>query len=85
MVEILLKKKALEEPNELNEFFILEELPKTEEEYEIVRVEVEEKPVKRALRKLIKKAKYNPKYLEETYSLDEAKRKTYLKTIGGFF
>ena len=84
MVEILLKKKALEEPIELKEFFILEELPEIEEEYEIVRVKVEDKPIKRALRKLINKAKFNPKYMEETYTLDEAKRKTYLKTYGFF-
>ncbi|MFX1478158.1 MAG: hypothetical protein ACFFCI_08495 [Promethearchaeota archaeon] len=84
MVEILLKKNALEEPIELNEFCILEELPETEEEYQIVRVKVEEKPVKRALRKLLKKAMYNPKYLEETYTIDEAKRKIYLKTYGFF-
>ena len=84
MVEILLKKNALEEPIELKEFFILEELPEAEEEYEVIRVKVEKKPVKRALLKLMKKAKYNPKYLEERYSLDEAKRKTYLKTYGFF-
>ena len=66
MVEVLIKKKPFEEPLEIEEIILLEELPADEEEYEIVKVKAEEKPLKKALLKLLKKPKYNAKYLDES-------------------
>ncbi|MFW9894473.1 MAG: hypothetical protein ACFFDB_18760 [Promethearchaeota archaeon] len=74
MVEVLLKKKALEEPVEFEDLVILEELPSVEEDYEIVKIKVEEKPLKKALSRLMKKAKYNAKYLEEMVDVNKVKR-----------
>jgi ribosomal protein L22 len=74
MVEVLLKKKVLEELIELEDFVILEELTTVEEDHEMVKVELEEKPLKKALLKLLKKAKYNAKYLEEMVDVNKVKR-----------
>lgn len=74
MVEVLLKKKVLEELIELEDFVILEELTTVEEDHEMVKVELEEKSLKKALLKLLKKAKYNAKYLEEMVDVNEVKR-----------
>lgn len=84
MVEVLLKKKALEEPIELEELIILEELPTAEEDYEIVKVKLEEKPLKKALSKLLKKAKYNAKYLEEMVDVNKVKRDIHYRRYGLF-
>jgi hypothetical protein len=74
MVQVYIKKKELEEPLKIKEVIIFEELPAKEEEYRVTRVKAEEKPVKKALFKLIEKAKYNPKYLEETNPIKKFKR-----------
>ncbi|MFX1572825.1 MAG: hypothetical protein ACFFB0_08750 [Promethearchaeota archaeon] len=82
MVEVLIEKKALKEPIKIEEIIILEELPPLEGEYEVVKVKAEEKPIKRALSKLLKKAKYNAKYLEEVFSVDKVKRNIYYRNYG---
>ena len=46
----------------MEEFLILEELPMEEEQVEELEVASREKPVKKALLKLINNAKYNAKY-----------------------
>lgn len=84
MVEVLFKKKALRELIELEDFIIIEELPTVEEDFEMVRVKLDEKPLKKALSKLLKKAKYNPKYLEELLDVNKAKRNIYSKNYGLF-
>jgi hypothetical protein len=60
----------------------LENLPEIKGEFEVKKVKVKEKPIKKALLRLIKKAEYNPKFLEETYDLKEAKRNIYLRNNG---
>jgi hypothetical protein len=82
MVQVLVRKKDLKEPFEIAELVILEELPAEEEEYEIVRVKAEEKPIKKALLKLMKKAKYNAKYLEESISVDKVRRNINYRNTG---
>ncbi|MFW9822502.1 MAG: hypothetical protein ACFFE4_06185 [Candidatus Thorarchaeota archaeon] len=72
MVEVLLKRKTLEEPVKFEDLVVLEEFPSVEEDY--VKVKVEEKPVKKALSRLMKKAKYNAKYLEEMVDVNKVKR-----------
>ncbi|MFX1376895.1 MAG: hypothetical protein ACFFA0_13905 [Promethearchaeota archaeon] len=81
MVQVLVKKKELENPFEI---IIIEELPASEEEYTITRVKAEEKPIKKAFLKLLEKAKYNPRYFEETISVEELKRKVYIRNYGFF-
>jgi hypothetical protein len=82
MVQVLIKKKELEEPFVLEDIIILEELPAIEEDYTIVRVKAEEKPVKKALLKLLKKAKYNPKYLEEKIPIENIRRNINYRNFG---
>lgn len=87
MVEVLLKKKDLEDLIDLEnfeDFVILEELPTFEEDYEMVKVKLEEKPFKKALSKLLKKAKYNAKYLEEMVDVDKVKRNLHYRNYGHF-
>lgn len=72
MVEVLLKRKTLEEPVKFEDLVVLEEFPSVEEDY--VKVKVKEKPVKKALSRLMKKAKYNAKYLEEMVDVNKVKR-----------
>ena len=84
MVEVLLKKKTLRDLIELADFIVLEELPTVEEDFEMVRVKLDKKPLKKALLKLVKKAKYNPKYLEELVDVNKAKRNIYSKNYGLF-
>jgi hypothetical protein len=76
MVQVYIKKKDLEkkEPIKIAEIIVLEELPAKDEEYEVVKVKAEEKPIKKALLKLMKKGKYNAKYLEETIPVADVKR-----------
>ncbi|MFX1325840.1 MAG: hypothetical protein ACFE8N_12880 [Promethearchaeota archaeon] len=82
MVQVLVKKKDLKEPFEIAELVILEELPAKEEEYEIVRVKAEEKSIKKALLKLMKKAQYNAKYLEESISVEKIRRNVHYRNSG---
>ncbi len=82
MVEVVVKKKALEEPFKIEEIIILEELPPIEGEFEVVKVKAEEKPIKRALSKLLKKARYNAKYLEEVFNIENLKRNIHYRNYG---
>ncbi len=84
MVQVLVKRKEFEEPFEIEHVIILEELPAIEEDYTIVRVKAEEKPVKNALLKLLKKAKYNAKYLEEKIPVDKIRRNIHYRNYGNF-
>ncbi|MHA1915603.1 MAG: hypothetical protein ACW986_16610 [Promethearchaeota archaeon] len=69
MVQVLDKKK------ELDEIIIIEieELPATEEIHKVVELKTERKPIKKALLKLFRKAKYNAKYLEELTPVNDVK------------
>jgi len=71
MEQVLLRKK---EPEVNIEFIILEELPVELEQPKELEVKVEKKPMKKALLRLLKKGKYNPKYLEELVSVNDARR-----------
>ena len=84
MVEVLFEKRTLDEPIELEDLIILEEFPTVEEDYEMVEVKLEEKPLKKALLKLLKKAKYNSKYLEETVNINKVKRNIHYRRYGLF-
>ena len=84
MVEVIVKKKALEKPFKVKEIIILEEFPPIEGEFEVVKVKAEKKPIKRALSKLLKKAKYNAKYLEEVFIVDSVKRNIHHRNYGLF-
>ena len=84
MVEVLFEKRNLDEPIELEDLIILEEFPPVEEDYEIVKVKLEEKPLKKALSKLLKKGKYNSKYLEETVNINKVKRNIHYRRYGLF-
>ena len=83
MVEVLLKKKVHEDQIELVDFIILEDLPTVEEDFEMESVR-EEKPLKKALSKLLKKAKYNTKFLEETVDVNKVKRNIHYRRYGLF-
>lgn len=82
MVQVLIKKKDMKEPFQIAELVILEELPAKKEEYEIAKVKAEEKPIKKALLKLMKKTKYNAKYLEECFSVDKIRRNIHYRNSG---
>ncbi len=84
MVEVLLKKKVHEDQIELEDFIVLEDLPTVEEDYEMVNVKLEEKPLNKSLSKLLKKAKYNAKYLEETVEVNKVKRNIHYRRYGLF-
>lgn len=84
MVQVYIKQKELEEPFEIEDVIILEELPAIEEDYTVTQVKAEEKPVKKALLKLLKKAKYNAKYLEEKIPVENVKRNIYYRNYGLF-
>ncbi len=47
-------------------------------------VKLEEKPLKKALSKLLKKAKYNTKFLEETVDVNKVKRNIHYRRYGLF-
>lgn len=79
MVQVLEKKKNLENSIELEELMILEELPMEEEQVEELEVTQQEKPVKKVLLKLINKAKYNVKYLEETVPVEKVRNKIHFR------
>ena len=81
MEEVLLRKM---EP-ELNfEVEVLEEVPVKAELRELAKPQEEQKPVKKALLKLLKKGKYNAKYLEELVSPDAVKRNVNYRLYGHF-
>jgi len=84
MVEVLLKKRALEEPIDKVEIFIVEELPVIEEDVRIVKVRLKDKPIKKALLKLFKKARYNAKYFEETTNIDKARKNMFDRNYGSY-
>jgi hypothetical protein len=84
MVQVYVKKKDLEEPFKNVELIVLKELPARKEEYEVVRVKAEEKPIKKALLKLMKKGKYNSKYLEERIPISNVKRNIHYINRGLF-
>ena len=84
MVEVLLKKKVHEDQIELVDFIVLEDLPTVEEDYEMVNVKLEEKPLNKSLSKLLKKAKYNAKFLEETVEVNKVKRNIHYRRYGLF-
>ena len=84
MVEVLLKKRVLEEPIEFEDFIVLEELPTVVEDHEMVKIKLEKKPLKKALSKLLKRAKYNAKYLEEMVDVNKVKRDIHYRRYGLF-
>ncbi|MFW9941401.1 MAG: hypothetical protein ACFFFT_10210 [Candidatus Thorarchaeota archaeon] len=84
MVQVLIKKNELEKPFVLEDVIILEELPAIEGDYEVIKVKAAEKPVKKALLKLMKKAKYNAKYLEEKISIEKIRKNIYYRNYGNY-
>jgi len=66
------------------EQIVLEELPVKQELLEEAKPQEKQKPVKKALLKLLKKGKYNAKYLEELVSPDAAKRNVHYRNYGYF-
>lgn len=81
MEQVLLKKV---EPELRFEVVVLEELPLKKDQAELAKPQEEQRPVKKALLKLLKKGKYNAKYLEELVSPDAAKRNFYYGNYGFF-
>ncbi len=82
MVQVFITKKAHEELLEVEKIIIIEELPTENEEYKRVTIKTEEKSFKKALLKLLKKAKYNAKYLEELIPIEKIKRNVHYRNIG---
>jgi len=70
IAEVLLKKNVLKDLIELEDLVIIKELSTVQEDYEMVKVKLEEKPLKKALLKMLKKAKY----LEEIVDVNKVKR-----------
>ena len=81
MEEVLLRKM---EPDLNFEVEVLEEVPVKHELHEVAKPQEEQKPVKKALLKLLKKGKYNAKYLEELVSPDAVKRNVNYRLYGHF-
>jgi len=81
MEQVLIKKKETEFKFEA---VILEEVPVKLKLREEAKPQEEQKPVKKALLKLLKKSKYNAKYLEELFSPDVAKRNIHYRNYGYF-
>lgn len=75
MVQVLNKDKELKYSIVLEEILIIEELPMEEEKHEEIAVSKREKPQKRALRKLLKKAKYNANYLKDSKRIEDIKNR----------
>jgi len=84
MVQVYVKKKNLEEPFKIAELIVLKELPIKKDDYEVVKLKVDKIPVKKALLKLIKKGKYNAKYLEERIPVPNVKRTIHYRNTGLF-
>ena len=81
MEQVLLRKV---EPDLKFEEEVLEEVPVKLELREVAKPQEEKKPVKKALLKLLKKGKYNAKYLEELVSPDVVKRNVDYRNYGYF-
>ncbi|MFX0076428.1 MAG: hypothetical protein ACFE96_13385 [Candidatus Hermodarchaeota archaeon] len=79
MEQVLLRK---EEPELKLDVVVLEEVQVKPELLEEAKPAEEQKPAKKALRKLLKKGKYNAKYLEELVSPDAAKRNVNYRNYG---
>lgn len=83
MVQVFIPKKAHEELLEVEKIIIIEELPiEKEEEYRRVTIKTEKKPFKKSLLKLLKKAKYNAKYLEERIPIEKVRRNIHYRNTG---
>jgi hypothetical protein len=78
MEQVLLKK---EEPELKLKVVVLEEVP-VKPVVEVAKPQEKQKPVKKALLKLLKKGKHNAKYLEELVSPDVAKRNVHYRNYG---
>jgi len=81
MEQVLVRK---EEPKLKLEVVVLEEVSAKQELCEEAKPQEEQKPMKKALLKLLKKGKYNAKYLEELVSPDVAKRNVHYRNYGTF-
>ena len=81
MAQVVVKKKESE--IKLEEV-VLEEVHVKQDLREETKPQEKKKPFKKALLRLLKKGKYNPKYLEELVSLDAAKRNIYYRNYGHF-
>ena len=79
MEQVLVKK---EEPELKLDVVVLEEVPVKPVLLEEAKPQEEQKPVKKGLLKLLKKGKYNAKYLEELVSPDVAKRNVHYRNYG---
>jgi len=79
MEQILLRKK---EPEVKFEFIILEELHVELEQPKEIEVKAEVKPGKKALLKILRKGKYNAKYLEKLASANDARRMINYRNLG---
>jgi hypothetical protein len=75
MVQVLDRNNELKYSVVLEEIIIIEELPMEEEKHEVIAVSKREKPQKRALRKLLNKAKYNANYLKEAKKIEDVKNR----------
>ncbi len=82
MVQVFIAKKVHEEPMVVEKITIIEELPSEKEQYKRITIKTQEKPFKKALLKLLKKAKYNAKYLEERIPLEKVKRNIHYRNTG---
>ncbi|MFW9819968.1 MAG: hypothetical protein ACFFE5_10190 [Candidatus Thorarchaeota archaeon] len=75
MVQVLSRDNELKYSVVLEEIIIIEELPMEEEKQERIPVSKWEKPQKKALKKLLNKAKYNASYLKEVRQIEEMKNR----------
>ncbi|MFX1242646.1 MAG: hypothetical protein ACFFA7_15460 [Promethearchaeota archaeon] len=75
MIQVLDKNNELKYSVVLEEIIIIEELPMEEEKHEEIAVSKREKPQKKALRKLLNKAKYNANYLKEAKRIEDIKNR----------
>ena len=82
MVQVFIEKKAHEEPMAVEKIIIIEELPTEKEQYKRITIKTEERPFKKALLKLLKKTKYNAKYLEDRIPLEKVKRNIHYRNTG---
>jgi hypothetical protein len=82
MVQVFIAKKAHEEPKEIEKIIVIEDLPERKDEYKRITIETDNKSLKKSLLKLLKKAKHNPKYLQEIRSIDKIKRNLNFRNTG---
>jgi len=81
MEQVLLRKN---EPELKFEVIVLEDVPVKLELSEEAKPQEKQKKAKKSLLKLMKKSKYNAKYLEELVSPDAAKRNVNYRNYGYF-